>query len=84
MEQAKQVKCSKCGYISSVSEFKMGRDFFQNPYIAGCPKCKNWQAPGDASMRAFGGERPFIFVDWQEPKNADVVATVMHRAEEAS
>lgn len=56
------VKCNECGYIGHEDEFPHGRDFFQNPYISSCPKCDNRQNPGDASMRAFGGKRPFEFV----------------------
>ncbi|MHC4121925.1 MAG: hypothetical protein ACYSWO_31040 [Planctomycetota bacterium] len=76
--------------IGPESEFPKGRDFFQNAYIAECPKCDNRQNPGDASMRMFGGERPFSFVDRSpEPevtgdKPADALPTVLHRAEEAS
>lgn len=77
-----KVKCNKCGYVGDESEFKKGRDFFQNKFIAGCPKCDNRQSPGDASMRAFGGERPFVFIREQEP--ADPMGKVFHRADEAS
>jgi hypothetical protein len=61
---------------------RIGRDFFQNPYIAGCPKCDNRQSPGDASMRAFGGSRPFEFVRDSEP--TDALGATLHRAGEAS
>ena len=76
------VKCNKCGYVGDEGEFKKGRDFFQNQFIAGCPKCDNWQSPGDASMRGFGGERPFAFIRKQEPD--DPLGKVIHRADEAS
>ena len=86
----KQVKCNKCGYVGPIDDFRKGRDFFQNAYVAGCPKCDNRQSPGDASMRALGGARPFVFVERAEelvPKGstpAEVWPTVLHRAEEAS
>ena len=80
---AKQVKCSKCGYVGEYDEFPKGHDFFQNAYIAGCPKCDNSQTPGDASMRMFGGERPFTFVK-QEKALEDPLSKVLHNAEEAS
>lgn len=77
------VKCNKCGHVGPEAEFPKWYDFFQKPYIAGCPKnCGNQQSPGDASMRMFGGPRPFEYVREAAPTN--VVATVMHRAEEAS
>lgn len=79
-----RVKCNKCGYIGDESEFPNGRDFFQNGYIASCPKnCGNRQSPGDASFRAFGGERPFVYVRDGEPDGTPI-GTVMHRAGEAS
>lgn len=53
------IKCNKCGHIGPESEFPKGRDFFQNSYIAGCPKCDNRQSPGGASMRMFDAKRPF-------------------------
>lgn len=56
------VKCNKCGYVGSESEFPKGNDFLQQAYIAACPKCDNRQSPGDASMRMFGGQRPFEYV----------------------
>ena len=61
------IKCNKCGYIGAESEFPKGRDFFQNQYIAKCPKCDNRQNPGDASMRMFGGARPFSRVEDAPP-----------------
>lgn len=84
-----QVQCSKCGHVGPEAEFPKGRDFFQNAYIAACPKCDNRQNPGDASMRMFGGERPFMFVRGPEPeptgdKLVDAFPLVAHRAEEAS
>lgn len=54
-----RVKCNKCGYVGDSSEFPKGRDFFQFVYVRACPKCDNTQNPGDASMRMFGGKRPF-------------------------
>jgi predicted nucleic-acid-binding Zn-ribbon protein len=80
----KKVKCNKCGYIGDISEFPKGRDFFQNSYIAECPKCDNRQNPGDASMRMFGGERPFSFVRPGLTDNAPPAVRVMHDADEAS
>jgi hypothetical protein len=53
------IKCNKCGHVGPESEFPKGRDLFQNTYIASCPKCDNRQSPGNASMRMFGGQRPF-------------------------
>lgn len=82
------VKCSKCGYVGDESEFPKGRDFVQKPYVAACPKCDNRQSPGDASMRMFGGERPFTFVREAEPEVQQgiqgALPTVLHRADEAS
>lgn len=79
----RQVKCMKCGHVGVESSFPKGRDFCQVPYIAGCPKCGNHQSPGDASMRMFGGPRPFEYVR-QSPATGDPVATVFHNAGEAS
>ena len=84
-----KVKCNKCDYVADQSEFRTGLDFFQKQYIKACPKCDNRQSPGDASMRMFGGERPFSFVRGPEPDvkgstAQDALATVLHRAEEAS
>ena len=59
----RNIKCNKCGFVGSESAFRHGHDFFQNDYIAGCPKCDNSQNPGDASMRMFGGARPFEYAD---------------------
>ncbi len=78
------VKCNKCGYVGPEGEFPKDWDFLQQPFVAKCPKCDNWQTPGGASMRMFGGERPFEFVRKPKPENADALATVIHRANEAS
>lgn len=78
-----RVRCNKCSHVGDDSEFPKGRDFFQNVFIAACPKCDNRQNPGDASMRMRGGARPFSFVD-ETPEPADVVGKVMHRARGAS
>jgi predicted nucleic-acid-binding Zn-ribbon protein len=77
------VKCNKCGHTAPEDNFPKGRDFFQNLYIADCPKCDNHQSPGDASMRMFGGLRPFQYVR-EAPPVGNVVATVIHNAEQAS
>lgn len=77
-----KVKCNKCGFIGVPSDFKHGHDFFQNDYIAGCPKCDNRQTPGGASMRGFGGDRPFEYLRSECVGN--VVDVVLHRASEAS
>ncbi len=78
-----KIKCNGCGYIGEESEFPKGHDFFQNSYIASCPKkCGNRQNPGDASMRSFGGNRPFEYVRSEPP--SDVIGTVLHSASEAS
>ena len=77
-----KVKCNKCGYIGKVEEFPKERDFFQHWFVAHCPKCDNWQSPGDASMRMFGGKRPFEFIRGAEPD--DPKGTTFHRANEAS
>lgn len=80
----KHVKCSKCGHIGPENEFPRGRDFFQNAYISSCPKdCGNRQSPGGASMRMFGGERPFVYAE-QPRTDGSVLAEVLKRAEEAS
>lgn len=87
-----QVKCSKCGYVDDESKFPKGLDLLQMSYIAACPKpgCDNRQAPGAASMRMFGGQRPFVFIRDAEPEippGSDLggaMPTVIHRAEEAS
>jgi len=84
-----KVKCNKCDHVADEVDFPKGRDFFQNQYISRCPKCDNRQSPGDASMRMFGGDRPFEYVRGTEPEVkgdtiSDVLPTVMHRAGEAS
>ena len=78
-----KIKCNKCGHIGEESEFPKGNDFFQNTYIASCPKCDNRQSPGNASMRGFGGRRPFEFAD-AKPPSANVVEEVIKRMNEAS
>lgn len=78
-----KVRCNKCGYVGDESEFPRGRDFCQIPFIAECPKCDNRQSPGDASMRMFGGDRPFSFVVRSEPVDSPLGIT-LHRAGEAS
>lgn len=78
----KKVKCNKCGFVGDYEEFPKGNDFFQNSYIKSCPKCDNWQTPGDASMRMFGGKRPFEFVRVEAGDSP--IETVMHNAGEAS
>lgn len=57
-----KVKCNKCSYVADESEFPTGRDFFQHKFIASCPKCDNRDSPGAASMKMFGGDRPFEYV----------------------
>jgi NAD-dependent SIR2 family protein deacetylase len=79
-----KVKCNKCGYIGDESEFPKGRDFFQNPFISSCPKCDNTQNPGDASMRMFGGERPFEYIRDKLPESADALSKVLRAADDAS
>jgi len=83
MAEERKVKCSKCGHVDVASAFPKGRDLCQITYIASCPKmCGNTQGPGGASMRMFGGERPFTFVENSEPD--DPLAATLHRAGEAS
>ena len=77
------VKCNKCGHVGPEDTFPKGRDFFQNTYVAGCPKCDNRQSPGDASMRMFGGERPFVYVR-ETPPTGNPVATLFHNSGQAS
>lgn len=77
------VKCNKCGHVGPEDDFPKGRDFCQVSFIASCPKCDNNQSPGDASMRMFGGPRPFEFVR-HSPTTGDPVATVFRNAGEAS
>lgn len=80
----RQVRCSKCGHVAPEDEFPKGRDFFQNAYVASCPNpsCDNRQSPGDASMRMFGGKRPFEYVGTTAP--SDPVGRVLRQSEEAS
>lgn len=77
-----KIKCNKCGFVGEEKQFRTGRDFMQKKYISGCPKCDNYQSPGDASMRMFGGERPFTFI--RESENGDALERTIHRANEAS
>jgi NAD-dependent SIR2 family protein deacetylase len=77
-----KVKCNKCGHIGDEESFPHGRDFFQNKYVASCPKCDNRQDPGSASMRAFGAQRPFEYV--REDSTGTVHDKIMHNASEAS
>lgn len=78
-----KIKCNKCGYVGEEKEFPVGLDFFQNRYISGCPKeCGNNQSPGDASMRMFGGKRPFEYLRNNAPQG--IVDQVLHKANEAS
>ncbi|HDZ26832.1 MAG TPA: hypothetical protein ENH65_10035 [Candidatus Aminicenantes bacterium] len=79
----RQVKCNGCGFIGNEDEFKKGQDMFQNSFIAGCPKCENRQSRGDASMRMFGGDRPFSFIDRAE-KPGNPLGIVLHNSDEAS
>jgi hypothetical protein len=76
------VKCNGCGYVGDESTFEVGRDLFQNKFVAGCPKCKNRQSPGDASMRMFGGQRPFEYV--REKISGNPLAVTLHNASEAA
>jgi len=78
----RNVKCSRCQHAGDETEFPKGQDFFGNSYIAACPKCDNRQSPGDASMRMFGGERPFEYVRQSAPD--DPLSKTLHRADEAS
>jgi len=77
-----KVKCNKCGHIGELSEFPQGRDFCQIPYVKACPKCDNRQSPGDASMRMFGGKRPFVIVRDKEPD--DPLDATIYRSKEVS
>lgn len=82
-QMAKRVRCNKCGFVGADAEFRHGNDFFQNRYVSGCPKCDNRQSPGDAAMRAFGGERPFSFVD-DDAEPSDPLEKVLRRSGAAS
>lgn len=77
-----EVKCNKCGHIGDEITFPKGNDFFQKEFVAGCPKCDNRQNPGDASMRMFGGAKPFEYVR-PGPVDHPLIKT-LHAAEEAS
>jgi len=79
----KKIKCNKCGFVGEEKEFKTSRDFFQNQFISGCPKCDNRQSPGDASMRMFGGERPFEYIR-EDEKTDTALGKTLHQADEAS
>ncbi|KKK70215.1 hypothetical protein LCGC14_2926250 [marine sediment metagenome] len=81
-----KVKCNKCGYTGKRNEFPKRQDFFQREYIAGCanPDCNNSQNPGDASIRMFGGERPFSFVRTEIPDDAPSIVKVLGSAQDAS
>ncbi len=82
--EPKLVKCSKCDHIALFPEWPKGRDFFQNTYISSCIKeCGNTQSPCDASMRGFGGDRPFVFVE-ALPSDGTVIGEVLAMAGEAS
>ena len=63
------IRCNKCGFTGDDETFRWGTDFFQRPFVKGCPQCDNRQNPGDASMRMFGGDRPFTFIRDIEPEN---------------
>jgi hypothetical protein len=79
-----KVKCNKCGYVGDESEFPKDRDFCQVPFIKGCPKCDNFQTPGDASMRMFPtAEHPFEYVR-KAPMSKDSLTKTLHKASEAS
>lgn len=80
-----KVKCNKCGHIGDESEFPKGRDFLQQNYIKACPKCDNFQTPGDASLRMMPHlkERPFIFIR-PEAKDESQLGKTLHRSKEAS
>jgi len=83
-----KVKCNKCGYVGEKSEFKTGRDFMQNEYIAVCanPECDNRQSPGGASLRMMPGvEHPFVFVrDLPNDETLSPTEKVFRDASEAS
>jgi hypothetical protein len=79
------VKCNKCGHVGAETEFPKERDFLQNRYISGCPKCDNRQSPGNASLRMFPGTKhPFSFIRRKLPDNTDAFTKTMYEAEEAS
>ncbi len=79
-----KIRCNGCGHVDEESAFPKGRDFFQNTYVAACPKaCGNSQSPGGASMRMGSSTRPFSYVT-DEPEPDDPVAKTLHRAGQAS
>lgn len=85
-----KVKCNKCGYVGDESEFPKERDFFQHDFIARCANkaCDNRQNPGDASLRMFGGERPFVYIRGAEPRpirhtRHTALRATLHRSREA-
>jgi hypothetical protein len=78
-----KVRCNSCQFVGEKSEFRQGYDLFQNPFVAGCPKCDNSQSPGDASFRMMGGQRPFEYVD-DTPEPDDPFGKTLHRARSAS
>ena len=69
------VKCNKCGFVADIDQFTIGHDFFQNPYVAACPNCDNNQTPGGASVRGFGGERPFEYIRGAQKSNDPELTT---------
>lgn len=83
--KGKQVRCNKCGTVADALTFGIGYDFFQEPYIGSCANkdCDNRQSPGDASMRMFGGARPFEFISAAPPAQ-NVAEQVLRHANGAS
>ena len=78
-----KVKCNKCGHIGDAKDFPKSRDLFQRIFISSCPKkCGNTQNPGDASMRMFGGNRPFETLRPDAPD--DPIGKTLHNAGEIS
>jgi len=83
-EKAMKIKCNKCGFVGEGKEFKWDKDFFQNRFVSGCPKCKNSQNPSDASMRMMPNTKhPFEFVR-EENTDPSPLGKVLHDADEAS
>ena len=78
------VKCNKCGFVGLESDFGQNHDFCQRVFVSRCPKCDNHQTPGDASMRVFGGQRPFEYIDRIAPPKGDALAKVLYNGDEAS
>lgn len=79
-----KVKCNKCGYVGDEAEFPKGRDFCQKSFIKSCPKCDNFQTPGDASMRMFPTvKHPFEYMR-EKPKSDNPLTKTLHKASEAS